>query len=410
MAGVNIENSGLLFTEYEHTIVETLNQESKARNLVKQNKKWTGSHLEWPIQTARNHAISWLEDGGALPVADKQDYKRLKAYRKFVSASLQLTDGIMAAASGGKAVVKSVIDSEVKGMIENVLKQENGFFFRDGSGSVARVKTGSSGTTLLVDDARMLWDGAVYEVYDNDGTSGAPGTLRGTFTVTSTASAPTASGFATVTTSSLPSGTAADDHVLWYGALNRVITGLDKLIDDAAVTFQGLAIGTYPRYSSLVLDGGGAAQDLTPTLFRQMHAGIFQKTGRKPASGLTCMTNANQAINVEELYEAELRLAPSDKVAGLAVSSFQTAMGRVDVSTDSDALYGKMFFLDPSEIERCTQQEFGWRRREGEPMFKRDDSALRYTATAVGIYDMRIMDRRTCGKIENLNETNVTMY
>jgi hypothetical protein len=194
--------------------------------------------------------------------------------------------------------------------------------------------------------------------------------------------------------------------------LNRAITGLDKLIDDAATTFQNVAVSTYPRYSSLVLDNGGSAQDLSPSLFRQMLAGLMQKSGNaKPSQGLKVLTSAWDAINFEEMYEGELRLSPSDTTSGMAVSSFQTSMGKIEVIVDADCLYGKMFFIDPSKIERCVQKELHWRKDDkGGGIFKRSDLAGIYTATAMEICDLRIHDRNTSGKIENLNFSPSTMY
>lgn len=414
MAGVNISNVGLLYNNYLKDITETLNQESKARNLVKQSKKWTGSHLEWVVHTARNPSIGYVEDGGAFPTPDRQRYTRAKAYRRFVVGSIQLTDGVMATASGSPHVAKDVIESEVDGMMKGFLKYENGFFFRNGDGSVATVQAGTTGTTLIVNDARMLWENAVFEVYDT-----TLATLRGTLTVASVASAPTASNYATVTTvATVPSGTTATDKLVWAGtgstsSLNRAITGLDKLIDDASTTFQNVNTATYPRFTSLVLDNSGSAQDLTPTLFRQMLAGLMQKSGNsKPAQGLKVLTNSWTAINFEEMYEGELRLTPDSKTAGLAVTSFQTALGKVEIMVDQDCSYQKMFFLDPTQITRATQKELAWRKdsQSGGGIFKRSDTSGVYTATAIEICDIYIKDRHTCGKIENLNESPVTMY
>jgi hypothetical protein len=203
MAGVNIGNVGLTFTRYLDGVTETLNQASKARNMVRKDDKWTGANNEWRVHTARNHAIGYVEDGGAFPVPDKQDYVAAKSYRKFVVGSIQLTDGVMATAAKSKNVARDVITSEVKGMMTGILKFENGMFFKNGDGSVGIVQTGTSETSLLLDDARMMWDGGVYQVYN-----AALTTNRGNITVTSTASAPTASDYATVTLSAnVPTGT-----------------------------------------------------------------------------------------------------------------------------------------------------------------------------------------------------------
>ena len=131
---------------------------------------------------------------------------------------------------------------------------------------------------------------------------------------------------------------------------------------------------------------------------------FFKNFGAENAgSGLTVLTNSWQAINVEELYEGDLRLTPETSVGGLVVAAFQSALGRVDILVDSDALHNKMFFVDTSKIHRAVQRPLGWRKQGGQ-IFLRSDAALVQTATALEIYDFYIKERHTSGKIEDLSQ------
>ena len=409
MAGVNIDNVGLTFTRYLDGVVETLNHTSKSRNLVRKDDNWTGSHIEGKVHVANSTALGYVEDGGAFPTADKQDYVAYQATRRFIVGSIQLTDGAMATAAKSANVARDVITSEVQGMMNNILKFENFMFFRDGTGSVGQLTTNASAsaTALFADDARGLWPGGTYQVYDNS--SGSPGTTnRGNVVVSSVASAPSG-GSAAVTVAANSLDTASGDHLVWNGSINRAITGLDKLIGDSG-SFQSIDTATYPKYTSLVMGNSGTNRDLTPSLFRQMLAGLMQKSGsERPADGLTVLCDSWQAINVEELYEGELRLTPETKVGGLSVAAFQSALGRVDIMVDTDAPHNKMFFVDFSKIYRAVQKKLGWR-REGGQIFKRSDVSGVWTATAMEIAELYIKERHTCGKIEDLNHTQSTVY
>ena len=410
MAGVNIDNVGLTFTRFLDGVVETLNHTSKSRNLVRKDENWTGSHIEGRLHTARSTAIGYVADGGAFPTADKQDYATYRAARKFIVGSVQLTDGAMATAAKSPNVARDVITSEVKGMMNNILKFENGMFFRDGTGKVATITDSMSGSTdIQVDDARMLWDGGTYQMFPSTMTAG---TSDGDVVVSNVESALHSSGDALVNfTGALPATSASDDVLVWNGSLNKAITGLDKLIDDALVAdFQFVSTTNFPRYTSMCLDNNGTNRDLTPSLFRQLLAGIMSRTGsERPSDGLTVLCNSWQAINIEELYEGELRLTPDSKVAGISVASFQSSLGRIDIMVDTDALYNKMFFADFSKIYRAVQKQLGWR-REGGSIFKRSDVSGVWTATAMEIAELYIKERHTCGKIEDLNETKSTAY
>jgi hypothetical protein len=412
MAGVNIDNVGLTFTRFLDGVVETLNHTSKARALVRQEDKWTGSHIEGKLHTARSTAIGYVADGGAFPTADKQDYATYKATRKFTVGSVQITDGAMATAAKSPHVARDVVTSEVQGLMNNILKFENGFFFRNGDGSVATVKglgtlSGSNQIDVQVDDARMLWDGGTYQYFDS-----TLATNRGNAKINTVEQALNASGHSLVNlTGADPSGATIGDKLVWNGCSGRAITGLDKLIDDSLVgEFQAVKMSDYPRYTSTVLGNSGTNRDLTPSLFRQMLASIQQRSGsERPSDGLTVLCDSWQAINVEELYEGELRLTPESKVGGIAVAAFQSALGRIDIMVDTDCLHNKMFFCDFSKIYRAVQKQLGWR-REGGSIFKRSDVSGVYTATAIEIAEMYIKERHTCGKIEDLNDNKSTAY
>lgn len=408
MAGLSIDSANLAFINYLHVIGQTLNQKALLRNLISE-ERWAGASREWRVHSARSPAIGFTVDGGAFPIADKQDYQTAKVARRFLAAQIQLSDGAIAAIKGENAAI-SAVESEIQGAMTGALKYFNGVNYRDGSGVMGVVQTGTSGTTLLVDDARMLWDKASFDVYDT-----TLATNRGQVKVVRTASAPTAAGYATVTLeASVPGGTTAGDKLVWangsQNSLNLAVSGLDKLVDDAASSFQNINVSNFPRYSSFVLDNGGTLRDLTPFLFRAMMAGIKQKSGNeRPEDGLKVLGNSWSLINVEELYEGEFRISPSDKTAGMAVSSFQSALGKIDIIVDTDALYNRMFFVDFSQIKRGVVQPLSWRRQGGE-IFLRSDNAGVNTATMLEISENYIINRHTSGKIEDLNEDKSTMY
>ena len=408
MAGVNVDNSGLTYVHVLDGVTETLNQSSKARNLIKQDYDWKGSHLEHKLHTARNHAIKFMSDGTAFPTADKQDYVSMKVGRKILGGSVQLTDAVMATASKSPETALDVVASETEGLMKGMLKFENFFFFRDGTGAVATVKAAISSTTLKVDDARGLWDGATYDSYTGS-------TNDGTVTVTSVASAPDASGYMTVTLDATLAGVTTDDKLYWKDAYGIAYTGLDALVDDSTPvgggsTFQSVTMATYPRWTSMILDNSSTNRDLEPALFRQLQAAIFHKSGNDlPVDGLTCIGSAWQLANLDELYESNLRLSPDTKVSGVATPSFQSSLGKITLLADSDAPYNKMFLVDFSQVYRGVQKKLGWRVQNGQ-IFLRSDTAPVWTATAIEIAEMYIKGRATSGKILDLNETVKSAY
>lgn len=406
MAGVSISDFGASFIDYLPGVTETLNNIVTMRKYARNDYQWEGQNVSFFVHLARNHAVGNIEDGGAFPVADKQDYAEAKAYRRFLVGSVQITDGALANAATSKRAAIDVVTSELRGMLEGMAKYEEFMSYRDGTGVVGRLGTDVSGTTWGATDARLIWDGQTYEIH------GTLGTSRGTVTVSSVARALDAnSNFAVTSSAALPTGAAANDYIVWPGAVNRALSGLDLMVDDATGTFQNISATTYPRYTSPVLDNSGTNRPLTPTLFRRMLAMLKQESGgTEPMKGLTVLTNTWQGIEVEELYEPDLRITPDTETVGLSAPRFQSSFGTITVETTHDCPFNKMYFVDFGQIYRAVQKELDWRRDKAGGIFQRSDQSAVWRATALEICEYFIKQRNRCGRIEDLSETASTAY
>jgi hypothetical protein len=411
MPGVGIQDYGALFIKYLPGVTKTLNNTSPARQIPLGKVKWEGDRLLKKVHVKRNTGVTNTTDGGAIPPAGKQTYVDSEAYRKFIVGAVEVTDGILNTASSTQNAAISVTKSELEGLMDSIHKWENYQFTRDGTGVVALLGSTTSGATITVNDARAMWDDQTYEIR----TAASPTTIVQTFTVSRTARALTNSEATVTLSATMSSGSQAQgDYITWnsgnLSAYGKAWTGLDKLIDDATGTFQSVNVTTYPRYTSPVLDNGGTARPLTPTLFRQMLAMIKQESGQDAGRDIVVLTSLWDGINVEELYEGEVRITPDTSTVGLVMPTFQTVLGRVKVMTDPDTPYGKMYFIDRNEISRAVQAELDWRKSDGGGIFERSNNFLGYFANAVEISELFMDQRNRCGKIEDLKQTIKSAY
>lgn len=408
MAGVGIADFGASFIDYLPGVTESLNNTVTMRKYARNDYVWEGANISFFVHLARNHAVGNIEDGGAFPVADKQDYAEARAFRRFLVGSVQITDGALANAATSKRAAIDVVTSELRGMLEGMAKYEEFMSYRDGTGVVGLLGTDVAGTTWGATDARLIWDGQAYEIRD----AAAIATLRGSVTVNSVARALDAnSQFAVTSAAALPAGSVATDFIVWPGAVNRAIAGLDLLVDDATGTFQNINVTTNPRYTSPVLDNAGVNRPLTPTLFRRILAAVKQESGgAEPVKGLVVITNNWQGIEVEELYEPALQITPDTTEVGIAAPKFQSSFGSITVETTHDCPFNTMFFVDFGQIYRGVQKELDWRRDKAGGIFQRSDQSAVWRATALEICEYFIKQRNRCGKIEDLLETAATAY
>lgn len=412
MSGVSIDDFGASFIHYLPGVIQTLNNTSMARMLPKGSLKWEGKNLEKSVHVRRNVSWTFTEDGGPIPAAGKQTYVAAKAYRKFGVGSVKVTEGILKNAATTSHAAITVVESELTGMTDTMRKGENFLFTRDGTGVVATMGATVSGSTYTVSDARMMTEGADFEIRD----SATPTTIHVASTTVSTlARAFTTAGEATVTpTSSLSAaGQATGDYVVWgsgdksmYG---RAPTGLDALIDDGTGTFQAVDVSTYNRYTSFV-STSASDRPITTALLRSTMTAVQSEAGGDASVEWTVLTNKWQGNAFEEMFEGDVRLTSDTTVGGIKVAKFQSTSGEFSIVTDPDAPYGKMFFVDFSQITRAVQAELDWRRASSGDagIFQIQHNSLNRVATCMEIYEYFIEQRNRCAKIENLRETRTT--
>ena len=414
MPGVGIDDFGASLIKYLPGTRRTLHRKSRLREIPRGKIQWEGSQVRQHLHVGYNTSLSDLADGGTLPPADRQAYVTTDGNRRFTAGSVQVTDGILANAKTTQNAAVRVVDSELRNMLEAFRMREGLMLPRDGTGIVTQLGATVSGATFTVDDARGLWPRGRYEIRDNPTTT----TIHNNFTVTSVARARTAASESTVTPNATlaASGQATDDYVYWgqgdWSSYGRAVTGLDRMIDDSTAAFQGVTVTTYPWWTSPVFDGGGATQDLTSTLFRQVLATLKQEdVDYTTPGGLLVYTSVWDGVTVEELYENTLRITPDTKAVGLKGGmTFQSSLGTITILTDPYVQYGYMFFINRSAISHLVQKELDWRPGGTAGIFDRSDSFLGYTATALEIHDLMIMERNTCAKITNLRVSPQSAY
>jgi hypothetical protein len=422
MAGVSIGDFGASFIKYLPKVTKTLNMTSIARKIPKGKMQWKGEeHVEKVIHLQPSGSINpGTYDGAPLPEASKQTYGRIKAYRTFLSGTVQVTDGALRAITDKQSAI-SVVNSELRGLMEGIRKLENFNFTRDGSGKMCTVGEDADGSdgSISVDDGRGLWASKDFSVFG----PGESGALKGSFVCDKVDRALDANGKATVKISglSLESGEtiATGDEVYWGTGDNcakgRVFQGLDKMIDDSPGDFQTLNVSDYPHYSSPVLRipvdaGTGLPGDLQARHFREMLA-MLKQEGAGNLHGMTVLTNVWNCLDVEELYEGQMRITPDTKTTGLAAVRFQSSLGSIKIVTDPDCPYGTMYFLDPSELTRLVQHELAWRKNgKGGAIFRASDEKLIYRASCFEMMEMFIEKRNTSGKIVGLSSSHSSAY
>lgn len=141
----NDTSAGSFFTEilredYQPGVIETLNNSNFLYNyLPRAQLQFQGKHWVFALHTGRSAGHSAIGPGGRIPDPDKQRYSRWRGPVRHHFGRIQL-DAALEVSTGDRAsFIASVMDSEIRGITEDMARQKNRMVHLDGSGRLAQV-------------------------------------------------------------------------------------------------------------------------------------------------------------------------------------------------------------------------------------------------------------------------------
>lgn len=416
--GLNIADWGATLIKYLPDYITLYHNPKSLMSQISTRKgTYSGEEIRKKMQTQGNTGVGYSGSGGSLPVAGTPKYIDVKYGRRYIVASASIGDDAMSVDKNGGAIVNGVKDL-MRSTLDMVSMLEDYLIARDGTGVLTTLAAPLSGATIGVNDPRMMVPDGHYEIRAATAHDGySVGDVITTFTVTSKQTYVSAvAGVFTINATVANMNQAAGDYIVWgngnTSTYGRAVTGFKKLIDDSpAGTFQGVTMASNPAFTSIVMDNGGATQNITLGLVRRMLASLAQRRGLGQVSEMMVWMDPWSNVNWEELGQGEIRVQPTDTIAGRKVQRFQSVFGEFNVMNHALAPYGEMTFLDRGAVEKLTQQELDWRpASDAGGIFARSSDNLRYEASMLGIYDLGIHERHWCGRIENIANTPLISY
>lgn len=414
--GMNISNANLLMRKYEKAIVEAVNLEADLFGQLPE-RQWEGDRLEYRVETAKMTSLGNTTEGADFPNADLPLLVTAYTGRGFLHASAQLTDGVMAAARGGDGSFRSSTESVVRGLAQSVAAYKEGMLFLDGTAIVATIggSPSAADTTITLtgrDSTRsvdthpvkMVWPRGIYEVRDESNSYALLGYVQVTRITPLSAVGSTAT--VVVSAPGLPTGVAAGDVFVWRDCYNIAYNGLANLVDNSvSSTFQGIDFTTdvsASSYTSMVLGNSDTLRALTPSLFRQLLQGLREKGGSKALNGLKFVCHSAQLTKFADMFEGTIQTSNGNESVGNGSVTINTPFGACTLTANDFCPPDTVYALNLNEIEFTVQKQLGWRPGLNGP-FNPSQSAAVQTAQMYEIGQVRIKDRRLCGKILDLN-------
>lgn len=438
----------VLKTFYLPGIQDALNHDTILADMIEVNEEdVSGKNATIEVHYGRSTGTKWTTDGGTLPTATYQKYKTCTVPMKYGYGQIQFSGPTLRATRDERGAYIRVMDSEIRGIVDDFKKEVNRQYFGTGYGILGRWRSGATTSQTVQKkytgnsaggDGWGSAMGAKYMVERPDCVAVVLATTTN-YVVDATDMAVSAvtkgAEYDTITCTDPDVTEAAGTFYVRPAALvaiaaignaHRVemmglggIVGDDDL-DDIAIgatygagtsdfndPLQGLDIATYPWWVAITdfhPSGRFAAQRaLDLTLMQTMFDMIEERAGKGYGPDLMMTT---RAIRREYL---ELCLADRRVVNTMTLDGGWSALdyNGVPMVVDNDALDGEIQFLTLKDLQLYRMSDYSWMDQDG-AVLARVPSYDAYSATFYRYAELGCKNRRTQGVLGSLAYTKST--
>ena len=458
-AGATLSNyDEVLKTFYLEGAQSYLNHASILSDIIEVNEKdVSGSEAEIENHYGRSAGTGSRGDAAALPAAKYQKFKTSKVYMKHHYGRVDFTGPSIAATKNSRGAYAKVIDTEIKGIVEDLKKETNRQMWGCGWSMLGRIAattdsaivlqkkyTGNAngangfGSTFGGKYLDKRTDGNV--IIESTAVGNGSANNSGDYTLQSTDIAVTALTKGTSGTDTLantdpgtvdindwihrPSallayasmsattgihrkemmglrGIVTDedlDNIVWKDATNTY-TGL--LTND---TLQGLAVGSYSWFKAIVdthSSGRYAGQRaLTLDNMQLMFDMVEEVAGKDYGPNLIITTRALRREYLSLVQADNLNVNTMELDGGWSALDYNG----VPLVVDNDAIDGEVYFLTTKDLQMFRSSDYEWMQKDGSVLSKVSGYDM-YEAVLFRYAELGTLNRQTSGVLCDLAYT-----
>lgn len=356
--------------------------------------EWEGRQVVLSLRKSRNSGVKATAEGGGLPIAGKQGYANLKIPMRFIQGRIELTAQVMKASRSDKGSFARAMDSEQKGLVDDLARQRNRMLAGFGAGTLATVVTtgvvnsgsniqianpgGVTGTTNVTRFAKV---GAVVAITDVTGV-----TFRVVGTITAVAEpniqldtttlALTAGDLITLGTNSLGSNESS---------FNLEPMGLTGIVD--STTFVSSIFGLDRSQAANAFFRSNIVSNVGAVLPDVLQRGTDDTEERSGEVIDQYLAHVSVRREIIKLTESDRRYmgsgTPKNFDAGTEAGAFKAeyTFNGTSVKVDKDLPYGTLYGVNKSHLFWVPEVEGEWADDDGTVLFRvqnKDNYEARY--------------------------------
>lgn len=388
--------------DYQPAIREQLNNTNMILQQIEKNSKdIEGRRAVLSLHVGRNSGVGARADGGTLPTAGNQAYAEERVPLRFNYGRIQISGPTIRAMKSDKGSFTRALDSETKGMTNDLRRDVNRQLFGTSDGVVAAAGVTTASATVVLGagvtavQRRQLEVGMVIDI----GTVATPTSVASARTITATSST-------TITISGAVVTTATTDRIFRSGSgggttNQKELTGLQTIISATGTLFN---VDPTVNPTWVATDNNNSGTNRTPSenLFAQvMHAvsiaggediDLFVTSDgvhRAYANNLTALKRFPNSLDLKGGYK------------GLDVSA---GGGSVALTWDRDNPANKAFGLNTSHLTQMQMSDWEWMDEDG-AVLSRVSGVDAYEAVMFKYHELTTDKRNAHAVVSDLTES-----
>lgn len=391
--------NAILKEVYEPKIQDQLQHDAVALKRIEKSSDGVvsevgGKYVTFPLHTRRNSGIGARNELEALPTAGQQGYASARVSLRYLYGLVRLSGQTMELADKNYQAFASALDQEMKGLKDDLLKDQNRQVYGDGSGAVATVATAGTVNNIVTQTAQWAQLGMQVDVID--------GTTLGNTNPTVKASnrQVTAINMATntVTIDGAAVAVAVGDIIVRTGSVNREWSGFGSIFKTG--TFQNVDPTIEPSWAPVTDANGGTNRPLSEGLMILMNDNIRANGGKVTAM----FSNLGVRRAYFNLLSQQRRYTNTTKFeGGFSGLAFTTDQGDIPFVVDIDAPKNRVYFINEDEITLYRESDWSFMDRDGSK-FQRVIGYDAYEATMYQYSQMGTHRRNTHGLLADITE------
>lgn len=355
------------------------------------------------LHVSRNSGVGARASGGTLPTAGNQGYAEERVTMARNYGRMQVEGDLIAAMDTDRGSFTRAIESEMKGLSDDLKRDVNRQIYNDSVKAIARCTTTTADTEILLNTStpqsamRFFEIGMVIDV----GTTAAFNDILDGVAITAVTR--TAGSQSITTATSVTTDT--NDYVWRAGSNANELNGLQEIVNNSGTLFN-VNPATYEVWKSTVNSNSGTNRSFTDTLLETVVDDIDLDSGTE--GPFLCVTTHGARRNFAAQLKTNKRFTDADSVnlrGGFKALTVDCGGTQVAVGpAERDCPDNTAFVLNPAHLKEHRMSDWDWMQRDG-AVLNRVANVDAYEATLYRYHLLATDQRNAHGRIDDLTHS-----